>query len=224
MIILLRGHIRNVFKNKNLYDVIKNIYTANNDVEIYIHTWDIIQNNISWRQVKMDATKVTEEMIKNYFDDLSFLIKHIIIDDDKKSKIHGTRNGRVSRSMMPMIGWKYYWFGQYQIIKYINEKIQDKNTCVVNFRFDVLDNSFHLNEEEIIQFIEKNKGNKFNKNVFAYESEKPGIDNIFIGNIKTQFDLINNFYFNLDQISINNKITYNQEYLAFWENNKLNCE
>lgn len=224
MIILLRGHIRNVFTNKKLYDLMKKIYNNNNDIEIHIHTWNIIQNNISWRQMKTDSTVVSEEMIKNYFDDLSFLIKNIIIDDDKKITIHGTRRGKVSKSGMPIMGWKYYWYGQHKNINYINEKIEDKNTCVLNFRFDVLDNSFCLREEEILQFIENNKDKKFNKNIFIFDHEKCGIDNLYIGSIKTQLDLINNFHFNLDKIILNNKIVRNQEFLAFRENDKLNCE
>jgi len=224
MILLLRGHIRNVFQDKNFYDVIKQIHCNNNDLEIYIHTWSIIQNTLSWRHVTVDRTAVTEEMIKIYFDDLSFLIKHIIIEDDKKIKIHGKRNGRVSQTLMPVLGWKNYWYGQHAIIQYINERIHEKNTCVVNLRFDVLHNSFQLSQEEIIQLIEDNKNKLFTKNVFIYNCERPGIDNIFIGNIKTQFDLIHNFHFNLDSIITNNKKTGNQEFLVFWENNKLNCE
>ena len=51
MIILLRGHIRNSFDTQYLYELMQ--YLSNNyNIEIYIHTWDIIQNNISWREIK----------------------------------------------------------------------------------------------------------------------------------------------------------------------------
>ena len=61
MIILLRGHIRNAFTNKNLYTFIKNI--SDNNTKIYIHTWNIISSNLSWRPILHDDTIVSSKMI-----------------------------------------------------------------------------------------------------------------------------------------------------------------
>ena len=68
MIILLRGHIRNSFDTPYLYEFIQ--YLSNNyNIEIYIHTWDIIQNSISWREIKENNIPVNNELIYDYFKD-----------------------------------------------------------------------------------------------------------------------------------------------------------
>ena len=53
MIIVLRGHIRQSFKNELLYRFIKYICLHYDNVEIYIHTWNIVQNGLSWRKIEM---------------------------------------------------------------------------------------------------------------------------------------------------------------------------
>ena len=79
MILILRGHIRNSFNNLKLYNLINQIYETDQNIKIYIHTWNIFSNNISWREIESNNTPVTEEIIYNYFNDLKHLIKHIII-------------------------------------------------------------------------------------------------------------------------------------------------
>ena len=70
MILLLRGHIRNSFENKDLYNFIKEIHYLIPDLKIFIHTWNIFCNNLSWRIMDMDSRVVKEELIYEYFDDL----------------------------------------------------------------------------------------------------------------------------------------------------------
>ena len=47
MILVIRGHIRETFFTRNFYDLIKNISNTIPDLKIFIHTWNIISNNIS---------------------------------------------------------------------------------------------------------------------------------------------------------------------------------
>ena len=84
MILIIRGHIRKSFENKQFYNFIKKIYEIYPTLEIYIHTWSIFANNISWREIEVNDNIVTEDTIYTYFDDLKHLIKNIIIDDDTK--------------------------------------------------------------------------------------------------------------------------------------------
>ena len=121
MIILLRGHIRGSFKNDDLYNLIKEL-SRKFDIQIYIHTWNIVQNNLSWRKLKTIPTRVSNDTIYNYFRDLKPLIKKIIIDDDKKIKLIGNTKGNVCRSGCPRIGWKNMWYGIYTIMKYTMKK------------------------------------------------------------------------------------------------------
>jgi len=66
---------------------------------------------------------------------------------------------------MPLIGWKNYWYGKYQIINYIYNNKVNENEMIVNFRFDINMNSFSIDNNCIINFIKENKL-VFTKNVF----------------------------------------------------------
>ena len=106
IIIILRGHIRKSFDDDKLYNLIKKINLIYN-IHIYIHTWNIQQTNVSWRPIEKIDNIITKESIYNYFKDLSFLIKHIIIDDDTKIKLIGNLEGTIG-TICPLIGWKRY--------------------------------------------------------------------------------------------------------------------
>jgi F0F1-type ATP synthase delta subunit len=220
-ILVIRGHIRNSFDTKNLYYLIKDIYHLFPDLKIYIHTWSIFANNISWREVNSNYKKVDEDIIYDYFDDLKELIEHIIIDDDTKIKLIGNLQGNVSDSKMPLIGWKNYWYGKHKIIEYIYKKNIDENEMIVNVRFDVLNNSFSFDNNFIINFIKYNDI-KFIKNIFLFNDGKDeGIDNIYIGNIKTMYKLTNKFFNELDDIISKNPGYINQEKLVYKLNSCL---
>jgi hypothetical protein len=234
MIILLRGHIRNSFNTEYLYELIQ--YLSNNyNIEIYIHTWDIIQNNISWREIKEKNIPVTNEMIYDYFKDLKHLIKHIIIDSDKDLKLFGNTKGLVYKA--PCLGWKNMWYGKFRIIKYLFENSHSFKSkppidqLVVNLRFDIFSNSQVFESINIIKFINNIayytslNNHLLRKNIFIKNIPTCyGIDNIYIGNINTMHKLIGHFHFNLDKIMLrykyNRKIRV-QEALVFLENKRL---
>jgi len=217
IIIILRGHVRTSFENNKLYELIKKINLFYN-VHIYIHTWNIQQSNISWRQIDSINNIINEEFIYNYFKDLSPLIKHIIIDDDTKIKLIGNIIGTIG-PRCPIIGWKRYLYGLYQIIDYVKNVSIDE--FIINMRFDIFSNSNNISEEQILFFIYSNYNNKFKKNVFIYNTLKYGLDNVFCGNSKTMYILCKYFNENLDYIISKNKSIINQEYLLFIENDKI---
>ena len=133
-ILVLRGHVRLSFCNDGLYNLVKNIHSKNTDLKIYIHTWNIIQNNVSWRNLDISGISVVNETIYRYFKDLNHLIKHIIIDDDSKIELNGKTDGTVLPKVKgPLIGWKRYWYGKYRIINYIHEnlKLENKNELII---------------------------------------------------------------------------------------------
>lgn len=215
MILVLRGHIRNSFDNTNLFNLIKEIYNIDNNLSIYIHTWNIIANNISWRYINNNNTIVTKEMIYNYFGEFKNLIDTIIIDDDKNIKLIGNLNGNINNGLTPIIGWKNYWYGKHRIIDYINNKNININELIINLRFDIINNSNNFSIHEIIDFIKKNIGNEFKKNIFIRDHECNGIDNIYIGNINTMYKLTHYFNYFLDDILTNNTDTIHQERLVY---------
>lgn len=219
MIIILRGHIRNSFNNTNLYNLMKKICSIHENVQIFIHTWSIVQSNLSWRKLAKIDIMVTEQMIKNYFKDLSFFIKNITIDDDTTIKLVGKKDGVVSLSSCPLVGWKNMWYGKKSLIDTIITKV-GMNDVIVNLRFDIFTNSNSLHESFILRFISMNKNKQFTKNIFPYSSPREGIDNIYIGNLNTMFNIVYHFHYNMDYILSKHNV-YNQEFLVFLENNEI---
>ena len=217
MILILRGHIRTSFNCKQLYNFISILYKLYPDLKIFIHTWDIIANNISWRNTHI----VTEELIRNYFGDLSNLIKHIIIDNDQQIELIGNLQGNINKGRMPTIGWKNYWYGKYKIIDYIHNNFNFYDEMVINTRFDLFCNSNNFNIQVILNLITKNYKTKFQKNIFLFDFEKCGIDNIYIGNVNTMHKLIKTFHFELDDILSKNLDIISQEFLVHRLNNLL---
>ena len=76
MILIIRGHIRKSFEKKELYNLVKKLHIMIPDVKIFIHTWNIFSNNISWRKININNKSVNEKIIYDYFGDLKHLIKH----------------------------------------------------------------------------------------------------------------------------------------------------
>ena len=218
MIILIRGHIRNSFHNKQLYHFINKL-SQKETVKIYIHTWNIMQTNVSWRRLNNINIVITEEMIKNYFGDLQHLIVKIMIDDEKMNKLVGSVKGVVSNSKMPKIGWKNMWYGKKRIIDEIGKK-ESIDEIIVNMRFDVFSNSNSFNSFALLQFINSNP-RVAKKNIFLFRKESLGVDNIYIGNFNTMFNLIYHFHYNLDYIILTNTLVTSQEFLVFRENEKM---
>lgn len=222
MILVIRGHIRNSFETRELYDLIKELHEMFPDLEIFIHTWNIFANNISWRYIPINEQNITNEIIYNYFNDLNHLIKQIIIDDDTKIDLIGNLCGNMNNGGTPIIGWKNYWYGKHKIINSIYNKNIDKNKIIVNFRFDIMNNSNSLDKQTIVNFIKNNNKIVFTKNVLIFDDEKHyGIDNIYIGNIETMCKLINKFFYELDDILINNNDIKAQEHLVYRVNTAL---
>lgn len=221
MILLLRGHIRNSFFDNKLYNLIKSIYEFDNNLLIYIHTWNIFSNNISWREINFDYTIVTEELIFNYFSDLKHLIKKIIIEDDSKILLNGNIEGKINNWRTPIKGWKNYWYGKFKLVEYVYNNYECDNYLVINTRFDILSNynTKNINIEMIINFLKSNMKN-LKKNVFLNENyPHHGIDNFYLGNIYTMYLLSHYFHNSLDFILKRNSDILITERIVFLESN-----
>ena len=75
---------------------------------------------------------------------------------------------------------------------------------IINCRFDVMSNSNNFDKAFIVNFIKNNSKTIFTKNIFLFNHECNGIDNIYIGNINTLYKLISKFFYELDDILIKN--------------------
>ena len=215
--LVVRGHIRNSFETRDLYDFIETIHSIFPDLEIFIHTWSVFANNLSWRKIDVNNEIVTEEKLHKYFGKFSAYIKHIIIDDDQNIQLHGNLNGKIGGNdgLMPIHGWKNYWYGKHKIIDYIYNLHKYDEEPLINVRFDLLSNSNRINKDFIVSFLKNNSNTTFKKNHFLFNFEQYGNDNIYMGNINTMHKLTTKFFYELDDILNKNSEVKNQEKLVY---------
>ena len=214
MNIVIRGHIRNAFETEELYEFLKHITDRYDDVKIFIHTWDEKQNALSWRHIEEDSTPITTELIHSYFKDIFEHVKKIIIESDSDIELHGNVEGKLASSRTSLLGWKRYAYGQHRIIKHVYDSVDitEKKDFLLNIRFDLFTNSFVFPFEEITSFIKNNYGISHRQNKFLREGSFCGIDNIIVGSIESQYELISIIHFCLDDILEDHKELKNPEF------------
>ena len=130
LIVILRGHIRNSFDDRRLYDFILSL-TKLYEVEIHISTWNIQQNNCSWRGMDYIPTKITALTLLSYFNIMSEYIKNIIINDDSEIKLIGNTEGRIGSGPAPLIGWKRYWFCKHKLNELLKSSIKSETPIFI---------------------------------------------------------------------------------------------
>jgi hypothetical protein len=220
LIIILRGHIRNTFENNHLYNFLCNLNDKYN-LYIFIHTWNIKSNDLSWRNIQEDTSVVDDSLIIEYFKNLN--IEKMFIDDDKCIEIRGKKSGLIKTTLMPIHGWKNMWYGIHKICQYILDNLSDYNlnekTFTMNIRFDYFNNSTlkqytkHLHHYEFTNrlFDFSSQSLEFLKNPpFNY-----GIDNIYTGNFFKIYYTARLFHTRLDEIIEGYKKIHAQENLVY---------
>lgn len=229
-ILILRGHIRNSFQNNMLKQMMVQLIKSFPQLQIYIHTWNVFSNGVSWRHIAKNENIVTPELIKTYFgNEVSQHIHCIMIDDDSKIKLEGRLEGNLYPGcLMPIRGWKNYWYGKRAIccklfddFWFLQSKIQKSGdnqlnpnlidlSCVISCRFDIFSNSNSISYASsltfILNFFKKHKQQNTadavyaTKNIMALQGEKYGADNLYGGSARTMFALSDHMHTNLDAI------------------------
>jgi len=216
LVIHIRGHIRDSFNTPQLYLFLKNLRFT---LKIYIHTWNVKANNVSWEKKKSDETAVTEEMVRDYFKDLP--IVSIMIENDQDIELIGDTTGYMFSSTMPKIGWKNMWHGMYKGMTKIYETEKD-NVLILNIRFDVFTNCCKVSEHDLMKWIrttiDKIKYQKISTNYLIKDVVCYGIDNQMIGDKHTLYTLIYKFHHHLHVINEKYNSLKNQELVVFYEN------
>ena len=216
MILVLRGHLRSSFTDERLYKFIKDLSELYTDLKLYIHTWSVLQSKISWRPLEENQSPVTETLILEYFKDLAPRIQKIMIANAEEIQLIGATEGIIRCTQAPLIGWKRYWYGKYQIAKYLKETA-DPTESVINTRFDIFHlPHYSLEESNLFSFLQKNP--KSIKNKFIRDGCFGGMDNFYIGTVDSQFRLADRFHRQLDYILEFHKnifIDY-QEYYVYY--------
>ena len=188
MKVLIRGHVRQSLDTRDFYWLLKKLDVMIG-IEIYMQTWRVKQNELSWRPMIADDTEVTQELILNYMDDLSSKIKKIIILDEKDVALSGRTNGLIGNSKMPIKGWKYMLSGMNVITDYVNNDCRE-NEVVLLTRFDMLNNK---PESYVLDFVKYYARQMPRDLVFAHVGADEfvgGCDNVMMGRIRTIAALI----------------------------------
>jgi hypothetical protein len=220
MILILRGHIRNAFTTPHLKEWVASVHKLCPALTIYIHTWSVFANTISWRPIQENTARVTKKTITDYFQELSPLIQHMMIEDDSQLPLIGNTIGKINNYMAPIKGWKNYWYGKYQILHYVQSRVLP-DEMIINTRFDVMRIPFNpLTHDQMISFIQQHRETVFTKNKFMYEEQHAGIDNFYVGNIGTMYPLAHHFHYHLDDILEKHHLDV-QENLEFLMNDEL---
>ena len=222
--VLLRGHIRETFKNKILFDFLKELCDLYN-VRLYIHTWNVYSTNLSWRKIENIIVNVSMLDIRTYLSGLNCEIKSIEIDNDNKIDLIGDITGNIFSTLLPKLAWKRMWYGINKMAQIINNS-EDPGTLVINTRFDLFNNSCSQDKtDRLIRLIDKNIGVNLTENKFLYSSDNLiGADNYYVGLPSLMYKLSNNFHTNLDEINNRYINIYFQEVTVFYENNVLFTE
>jgi hypothetical protein len=212
MKIVLRGHIRNSFTTDELYNLLKQL-SQEYQIEIYIHTWNKKQNSISWRPIEDDDTEVNTDVLRTYLKDVFQFVKVITIEDDVDIQLYGNTEGKMANTKTNLLGWKRYIYGQYKAIETVYENSDNPGEFLLNTRFDLFTNSFVFPHDEIINFIRTNYHDNHKKNIFLRNGHYFGIDNIIIGSVETNYNLLQYVHMSLDDILANNKFLRNPEFV-----------
>lgn len=235
MILFIRGHVRNSFDNPSLYMLLQMLVSIyDNDVKVYIHTMDITQNNLSWKEIPEILDIITETKIYDYFKELSKFIKYIKISKTEDIQLIGNTNYTLTTHPMNqhktplqntnmLLGWKNMWWVINTMLHemYDNHKIKPEE-LIINTRFDLFTNTNSCNLYSIFDMLERHHFSgtyiKHN-NTFITNNVCTGIDNIYIGNIYTMLELSFIFHNKLEEIVKKYSHIHNQEYYVYYVNN-----
>lgn len=218
--LLIRGHIRNSFNDDKLIALMRH-FAENYDLTIFLHTWNVVQNKLSWRPMEDISNEVDENVVRSYFKELEPLIKTLIIEDDKKIKLHGKTEGNIGRTPCPVLAWKNMYYGKLRLINAASELV-GPDEVAVQTRFDLMSNSFSPNITEIIEFLKHNYDPVFNGDQeerirFLRMHCFLGMDNIYMASISNMQKFIRYMYFDMDRILRVHEATIHQEHISFHE-------
>ena len=212
MIILLNGYVRKSVLSNDLYLFLKKLETIDK-LEIYIHTWNVAQDDGCWKSNEIIKARVTKELIDKYFRDLSQYIKFIQIDESNNLN----NKDYINTTGCSLTSWKKMLNAQ----KLLLDQVNNLESIIINMSFDL----FLSKERDIdsaFNFI-KYHYSLTEKNLYSniFSGCTNGLDELYLGNFRTIDKLFNHFNKNLNKIINNYQEIGSPEYLLYWENNIL---
>lgn len=219
---ILRGHVRSSFNDRSLLGLLE-IASRKFDIKIYAHTWNVVQNSISWRRIEDVPNKVDEGSVRNYLSGLD--VRWVSVDDDKCIRHVGKTEGNIGRTPCPVLGWKNMYWG---IVKAANAVADNESpeSLTVQTRFDLLSNPFAPSTAEVLAFLSREHksivaGPKEERIRFLHMRCFLGVDNIYMAKAEDIRRFVSYMYYDMDRILHEHKHTYHQEHIAFHERKSL---
>lgn len=226
MNLIIRGHIRNAFDNRNLYELIRDI-SSKMDLKIFVHSWSVVQTRTSWRYIPENKSPVDEDTVRSYFADLSHLVSSVIVDDEGSVPISGRKHGTIGHTPCPVLGYKYMFYGMLRAAEHVVASVPAEE-LVTQTRFDVMSNWGRFGRDQIVDFMLRKPTKRIQFIVEeAYNESTVGIDNIYMANARDMHDFLKHMYINLDEIDEANKRERHmghQEWLTMFEAMKFNAQ
>jgi hypothetical protein len=208
----IRGHIRTGFDDDQLKNYVK-LLSSRHEVDIFLHTWKESEAKSSYRELDHSkAFGVTSKILKDYFEDLP--IKQIIIDDDTQLELHGDLEGTMPNSKVPMIAWKRMWAGQFKLISHLYHSHRYDYDRVINTRYDFFTHKLCYTPIKNLLKMTAEK-TQLSLKYPRYYRRLIGVDNYYVGELETLYDLVGDFHYRLDNILENYKIKHYQEELFY---------
>lgn len=216
--IVLRGHVRSSLNDRILHGLVSKISDLF-DTKLYVHTWDIVQNSLSWRGLIEVTNQVSHEDIKEYFSGMD--VNWIKVESDKNLKHVGKTEGFIGFTRCPVLGWKNMYWGIHSGVEAVYRQ-EPADSVTVQMRMDVLSNPYSPSENEVLEFLVRDhevatKGDMWERIRFLRMHCFMGVDNIYMARTVDLMRFVSYIYNDMDRILEVHRGTINQEHIAFHE-------
>jgi hypothetical protein len=238
MNLIIRGHVRDSFKDNRLHDLLCSALQLRPELKVFVHAWNVKQTSLSWRKMKDDLSSVNEHIIREYFDD-HICIKKIMIEDDTNVNLLGRVNGTVASTSCPIKGYKLMFYGMLKGSEMVSENSKPEE-ITIQTRFDILSNWVRADSDSILNFFKEVPSseepirfmirpgrNKRERDLrfdrwmkYGPEYERHwtcGVENIFMATVKNMKDFLDHMYINFDSINEKYSRFNHQEWLPMFE-------
>lgn len=217
--LVLRGHVRSSFDDGRLRDLVRSISEIF-DVGIYVQTWSVVQNSLSWRGLSDIPKEVDEGTVRDYME--SDRIKCVKILDDSKIKHVGSVEGKIGRTPCPVLAWKNMYYGMVVASKAVFDA-ESPTSVTAQMRLDILSNPFSPPHAEVVSFLQRDYGvlaggqQGDERMRFLRMRCFMGVDNIYMSTTEDMYRFVSYMYYDMDRIIHFHRKTIHQEHIAFHE-------
>ena len=216
--IALRGHVRQSISDRKLRDFL-DLISESFQTNVFAHTWDVVQNSLSWRNVEKISDVVTEEMVSDYLSGLRLI--GFKVESDKCLVHPGSTLGCVGRTRCSVLGWKNMYWGKVAVCSMV-DKSEPPESVTLQMRFDIFSNPFSPRANDVVSFIKRDyehlRSRLDEERIrFLHMRCFYGVDNIYMAINSDMLKFVSYMYYDMDRIIEAHNQTWTQEHIAFHE-------